>query len=121
MAKGKLIGMPPSRGGGGGPMVPAGMGGMGLPPDFDFDSLEVEQCQAPECTGKLFIKMYEYRKLSAVVSPVGKEGHVVIERTVCAKCGVRLGLGVGGKGGGGESKSKDKKEDRENDSSKTKL
>ena len=119
MAKGKLIGMPPSRGGGGGgPMVPAGMGGMGLPPDFDFDSLEVEQCQALECTGELFIKMYEYRKLSAVVSPVGKEGHVVIERTVCAKCGVRLELGVGG---GKGDKPKEKEEDKGDDPDKTKL
>ena len=113
MASGKLLNMPPPGGrgkGGGGPIGPMG----GLTPDT-LDSLRVEQCQAPDCTGELFIKMYEYRVLSVVM---GGPGYVMTEHTVCAKCGARLELPAGG--GGGDSKPK-KEEDKGDDSNKTKL
>ena len=76
---------------------PMGRITLGAKPKIDVNSLEEVTCR--QCGNNPFIKLNNIRIMPAIVSPVGQEGFVYIEHTVCAQCGIRLEM-EGGEGNG---------------------
>ena len=53
--------------------------------NIDFSQTTAEVCE--KCENDTFQQVYRMRKLSALLSPAGKESMIPIQIFACAKCG----------------------------------
>jgi len=53
--------------------------------NIDFSQTTPEVCE--KCKNDTFIQVFKMRKLSALLSPAGKESMIPIQAFACAKCG----------------------------------
>ena len=53
--------------------------------NIDFSQTTAEICE--KCENDTFQQVYRMRKLSALLSPAGKESMIPIQIFACAKCG----------------------------------
>ena len=53
--------------------------------NIDFSQTTAEVCE--KCGNDTFVQVYKMRKLSALLSPTGKETMIPIQMFSCAKCG----------------------------------
>ena len=53
--------------------------------NIDFSQTTAEVCE--KCENDTFVQVYRMRKLSALLSPAGKESMIPIQIFACAKCG----------------------------------
>ena len=53
--------------------------------NVDFSQTTAEKCE--HCENETFVQVYQMRKLSALLSPTGKEAMIPIQVFACAKCG----------------------------------
>ena len=53
--------------------------------NIDFSQTTAEVCE--KCENDTFQQVYQIRKLSALLSPTGKETMIPIQMFSCAKCG----------------------------------
>ena len=53
--------------------------------NVDFSQTTAEVCE--KCENDTFQQVYKMRKLSALLSPAGKESMIPIQVFACAKCG----------------------------------
>ena len=51
----------------------------------DFSQTTAEVCE--KCENDTFVQVYKMRKLSALLSPAGKESFIPMQVFSCAKCG----------------------------------
>jgi ferredoxin-like protein FixX len=61
----------------------------------DLECWEIKSADSPlfvsdtdRCHSKVFVKTYQYKKISAIVSPTGNEETIAIEYVKCLECGV---------------------------------
>jgi len=65
--------------------LPDGQGGMATKQSIDFERTTPIKCEA--CENQGFEEVLLLRKVSALVSPTGKEAIVPVAVFACAKCG----------------------------------
>ena len=53
--------------------------------NVDFNQTTAEVCES--CENETFIQVFKMRKLSALLSPAGKESMIPMQVFACAKCG----------------------------------
>jgi hypothetical protein len=53
--------------------------------NIDFSQTTAEVCE--KCENDTFVQVFKMRKLSALLSPAGKESMIPIQAFACAKCG----------------------------------
>ena len=53
--------------------------------NIDFSQTTAEVCES--CENETFVQVYKMRKLSALLSPAGKESMIPLQLFACAKCG----------------------------------
>jgi len=53
--------------------------------NIDFSQTTSEVCE--KCENDTFVQVFKMRKLSALLSPAGKESMIPIQAFACAKCG----------------------------------
>ncbi|MBT4208928.1 hypothetical protein HOE22_11415, partial [Candidatus Woesearchaeota archaeon] len=56
-------------------------------PQVDLSKADTVRCDDPECNNVLFIQSTIIKRLSAIVSPTGKEALVPIDVYSCGNCG----------------------------------
>ena len=56
-------------------------------PQVDLSKADTVRCDDPECNNILFIQSTVIKRLSAIVSPTGKEALVPIDVYSCGNCG----------------------------------
>ena len=52
----------------------------------DLSQTTAEVCENEECKNDTFVQVYKMRKLSALLSPAGKESMIPMPVFACAKC-----------------------------------
>lgn len=52
-----------------------------------LDLSETSDLQCSKCGNKFFHRVYMFKKISALLSPVGKESIIPIETFACLECG----------------------------------
>ena len=53
--------------------------------NIDFSQTTAEVCE--KCENDTFVQVFKMRKLSALLSPAGKESMIPLQAFACAKCG----------------------------------
>ena len=53
--------------------------------NIDFSQTTAEVCE--KCENDTFVQVFKMRKLSALLSPAGKESMIPMQVFACAKCG----------------------------------
>ena len=53
--------------------------------NIDFEQTTAEVCE--KCENDTFVQVFKMRKLSALLSPAGKESMIPLQAFACAKCG----------------------------------
>ena len=56
-------------------------------PGLNIDIEQTTEVKCGSCENTTFIQVYKMRKLSALLSPTGKETMIPIQMFSCAKCG----------------------------------
>jgi hypothetical protein len=59
----------------------------------NFDLKDAETLQCVKCENKIFIQGYVIKKISAILSPTGKEVIAPVQVFNCGSCGEMLPLG----------------------------
>lgn len=54
---------------------------------LNMSNFETKECPNDGCTGNIFNQLYKIKKLSALVSPSGKEVIMQIPVFLCVECG----------------------------------